>query len=350
MAIGAGIAAAGAIASGVIGSRSAKKAAEAQIYAMQQALAYQSMQVDKAVKELEKIGIPSVEAQQIVLQNPQLAGLEEIIELPESEITQIQRDADLAMQQRQALETLSEMGEAGLTPEEKAARREMMRDVSAQVEARDKAILQSMQERGMAGSGAELAQRLAASQAGAERAGKESASLAAQANKRALEAMMSRGELAGKIRGQEFGEELQKAQAADAIAKFNVQQRADVQARNLARKQALLDERRKTAIAQETYNKQLQQQQFENQLRLAQAKASALTGSAQMVGGTMSRMGDPAAAYQTAKGGALGQAIGGVTSAIGGYMASRPQTTQTQTAPQTTAYNWQAPTGSTRVS
>lgn len=321
--VGAVVVAVASIASAVVSSSGAKKAAAKKAAAAAAALAYQKKQISIAVNELQAVGVPTLEAQKIVMQNPQLAGLEEIIELPKSEVSKIETDAGLSMQQRESLATISDMGEAGLTPEETAQRRTLMRSVSAQSEARDKAISQEMMERGQTGGGQELAMKLAASQAGAERGAQEASDLSAQANQRALNAIMMKGQLAGDIRSQEFSEKMNKAQAADAITKFNVAQRSDVQNRNLARKQSIMDEKTRLANQQEIYNKELIAKNYQQKLAKAQAIANARLGQmSQSYASNLGRSNDAIAQYDKDKAGATGQAIQGVGSAIGGYAAS----------------------------
>jgi hypothetical protein len=55
------------------------KARKAQSAAMNEAMAFQQAQIDQAIKDLEAIGVPSVEAQKIAITQfaPELVGLEE---------------------------------------------------------------------------------------------------------------------------------------------------------------------------------------------------------------------------------------------------------------------------------
>ena len=183
----------------------------------------------------------------------------------------------------------------------------MMRGVSSSAQARDKSILQNMAERGMGGSGAELIQRLQSSQSGADRASMEQAQLAGQVQNRALDAMMRSGQLGGQIRGQEYAEQGNLASARDRIEQFNQMQR--VQAQN----------------QQEIYNKQLQQQQFENEMAKRQAVASARTMTAQQGvqrAGQIQQAGQARAAGELQAGAAKSQLIGGLAGAgIGAWGA-----------------------------
>jgi hypothetical protein len=86
---------------------------------------------------------------------------------------------------------------------------------------RREAILQNMQQRGFGGSGNELLAQLSSSQAATDRSAQEGLNIAGMAQQRALDAMMQSGNLAGGIRGQDFGEQARIADARDAVSRFN---------------------------------------------------------------------------------------------------------------------------------
>ena len=299
---------ASAAASLISGSKARKAMREAQ----DKALAFQQAQIDAAVAELEKVGVPPLEAQKIVVQYPELVGLEEVEELGPSRFEEYEVAPELAGAQREALEALAEVGEAGLTPAERAERRAMIREIGAQQQAQQQAILQQAQARGMGGSGAELIAQLQASQAGAERMQRAGEAQQQAAERRALEAIGARAGLAGQVRGQEFQEFGAKASAADRIAEFNRRQRAEAQLRNLQRRQAAEEARIAAQNLQERYNKELLQQRYQNELARAQAIAGARTGGtggmAQMIAAGGQQRGQQYA--QTGK--AISEAIAGI--------------------------------------
>ena len=80
-----------------------------------------------------------------------------------------------------------------------------------------------MAQRGVGGSGVELAARLGANQASADRMSRESDTLVQQAQQRAMDAMMNQANLGGQIRSQDYGEQSNLASARDAMNKFNTQ-------------------------------------------------------------------------------------------------------------------------------
>lgn len=86
---------------------------------------------------------------------------------------------------------------------------------------RREAIMQNMQQRGFGGSGNELLAQLSSSQAATDRSAQEGLNVAGMAQQRALDAMLQGGNLAGGIRGQDFGEQSKIAQARDEVSRFN---------------------------------------------------------------------------------------------------------------------------------
>lgn len=190
--------------------------------------------------------------------------------------------------QLDALSRLSQIAdEGGLTLADKAALNQITGQLARRDAAARAATREEMQARGTLGSGAELASRLAAQQESSQLASQRGMDVAAQAQQRALDAIMQRGGLAGQMRGQEFGEQSQAAQAKDIMARYNA------------------DARRR---AQE-YNLGLAQQQFENQMRKTGAQVGTKTGQGNL-------------AFQEAQGTRMGGA---------GYSASLGKTAEAAT-------------------
>ncbi len=128
--------------------------------------------------------------------------------------------------QQRALDQLSNVqAQGGLQLQDRAALNDIQSGVAQQERASRGRILDSMRQRGMGGSGAELAAMLSSGQAGADRASKEGLGVAAQAQRRAYEAIMDRGRMGGDVRGQDFNERARAAEAQDRIAEYNAQAR-----------------------------------------------------------------------------------------------------------------------------
>lgn len=116
------------------------------------------------------------------------------------------------------------VADGGMTAMDKANMSRMTNSVNQQDRGRREAIQQGMARRGMGGSGMDLLAQLQSSQGSTDRAAQQGLDIQGMAQARALEAMMQSGQLGGAIRGQDFGEDAAKAQAADAIARFNAGQ------------------------------------------------------------------------------------------------------------------------------
>lgn len=254
--------------------------------------------MNEALQMLAGVNLPDTEKMRLALESPQVQGIlqpyqEQAQQLGPTAQEGITLDPRLRQAQMQALETLSKMGKEGLTAEDRMALNTVRRSVAGEEQSRQKAILQQMAERGVGGSGVELAARLQSSQSSADRAGQESDRLLAMAQRRMLEGVTQAGQLGGQIRGQEYGEQADVARAKDTIQQFNALQRAGVgqrnvsglnqaQAGNLANAQRVSEAGVSTRNAQQQYNKQLEQQKFENEMRKAQAMASAKMGQGSM--------------------------------------------------------------------
>lgn len=273
----------GSIGSGLLGKSAADNAAE-----QAQRLAQES------VAEYEKIGIPTIEAQRLALEKFKSAGqltpeLEQALITPDTEMKQISVSPEVRDAQLQALNQLKQISQGGQTISDKAALEEGLGEVAARQRGSREAILQQMRNRGMSGSGMELAAQLQGQQAATQNANQVGLNAAAQAQNRALQALMQQGQLAGQVRTQEFGEKSKSAEAQDLINRFNTNQRADVQQRNIANlnqaqaanlqnAQNIMNQNTQLANQEQQANKALLQQQFQNQMQLNQAKANARAG------------------------------------------------------------------------
>lgn len=280
--------AAGSIASSMISSSKAAKQAEA-------ALAQQKEFTERAIAELEKVGIPSVEAQKIVLETPDMVfqyapQLEQEFPDVKSTFQTIETDPRLQEYQSEALSGIKSRADEGLTAEEEAEISALRRGTAQQAAARDASILQNLEQRGMGGSGAELMSRMASSQAAAQQASIDSENQAKLVAQRKLEALQSLGNMAQSQQGQQFNQAAQKSSAMDAMALANRNLAANQQSTNVAAqnkaalsaaemKQQLENTRATTANAQEQYNKELLQKEYENKMKKATALSNTYIGA-----------------------------------------------------------------------
>ena len=278
--LGAALPLVGDLLGGLFGSSEEEEAAKKQQQALQQIMGLSAPELRDLQLEMQ------AEAGRL---DPEAEG---VVTLGPSRMDQVSADPALKAQQMRALSSWSEMGKAGMTAEERGELNKMRLMAARDQKARQDAILQSRQARGMAGSGDELAAQLLASQAGAELASQEGDRLAAQAQNRALQAIAQSGNLAGSLRSQDVGEQSDKARAADAIAQFNAANQQSVGSRNVGARniaqqanlqnlQNIMNQNVDTRNQQQKFNRiDLAQQRYENQRQLAAMKAAALGGAA----------------------------------------------------------------------
>jgi hypothetical protein len=142
----------------------------------------------------------------------------------DSRMSDISTDPRLKDNQMAALASLQGIVDSGgMTAQETANLARIQGDVASADKGRRDAILQGMQQRGQSGGGLELLAQLQSSQAATDQASQAGLDINAQAQQRALDAIMNQGNLSGQMRGQDFGEQSQIASAQDAINRFNTQ-------------------------------------------------------------------------------------------------------------------------------
>lgn len=322
--VAAGIGALGSIGGGLIGKKSADEDREKAMF-----LAKQS------VEELTALGIPSVEAQRLVLEEYKNQGiltpeLEQSILLGDSQMGAISLDPRYKQAQLDALTQLQQIGqEGGMTLSDRAAMERELGNITSDERGRRQAILQSVRERGQLGSGLELMAQLQNQQDSAGQARQIGLEKAGMAQQRALDAISQAGNLGGNIRGQEFGEQQAIAQAKDAISKWNAANRQDVlqrnvmaknaaQERNLSQAQQMANSNVDLRNQAQQNNKNLIQQQFQNRFNVEQAKSNARSGQANMLN-------QNAQNTQNMWSG-IGNSVGRLGNTVGQYFNSAPAT------------------------
>lgn len=243
---------------------------------------------EEALQRLRDISVPDIAERQFQIEELVRQGQitpEEATALlqQETQLGAISLDPRLRQAQFAALQQLQQVGtEGGLTAASRASLDEIQRAAAGRERAQRGAILQQFAQRGISGSGLELAAQLGAQQAEAGRVSAEGFQTQALAEQRALQALQQAGALGGQIRGQEFGEQAATAQAQDIINRFNVSQRQNIQLRNigsreeaartnLAETQRISDANVALRNAQRVQRAGLSQQKFGDELALAGA-------------------------------------------------------------------------------
>jgi len=315
--VAAGMAAAG-IASSLIGASAANKISK-------RAMAQQKAIHDEMMARLNAIGIPAIEAQRIMLKDPQLAA--ELVPELAGELAQVntamgdlQADPELKGMQMDALSGIQQRAEGGLTPEDVIELNAIRRDATAGLKGQDASIMQNMEQRGLGGAGAELQQRMMAKQ-DAERAASEAGDRQAAQNYAAkMAALQQMGNVSTQMRGQDFGEQSQVASAKDAMAQFNVANRQrDIdrsnvaQAGNLSNQQNIMNAATGNRNQEQIHNKGLHQQKFNNEM----AKATGQNALSQNLSNAAGQSGANQAANTSNMWSGIGSAVGGAAQMYG---------------------------------
>lgn len=249
-----------------------------------------------AYAELTKLGLPPDLSKEVILQQFQSQGiltpeLEQDIHLEASKTAQITEDKGLRDAQMDVLGTLGQQSRGGLQAGDRQAYNELRAATQRDSEAKRQQILQQMQAQGMGGSGANLITQLQSAQAAEDTQSAGADRIAAEASKRAMEALMNRGQMAGSVRSQDFGVAQAKAAAEDDRNRFLFQNSASQQTRNiaaqnaaqqanLANKQRLSEMNVGQGNTESLRQNQAKRDYWQDQLGLAQAKANALVGQA----------------------------------------------------------------------
>jgi hypothetical protein len=297
----------------VIGGNAAKKAA-----AEAAAISEANYQRNKAL--LESVGIPSVEAQQIALQNPEYVG-DLVAEMQgDTGLKDIATDPQLRQNQMKMLAELQGLSETGLGTVDRIALDEAQTEATSADKSRRAAIMSQMAQRGTMDSGAALAAQLQSSEAANQQAMQQSQNIAKQSATNRMNAITSLASQSGQMEQRDYGRQADAATAQDAIQRFNVGTRNTTAASNLNRKQDIANTTADTANTQEKYNKGLLQQDYTNRLNRAQSIAGMNTSNAN----NQASAALTAGAGKANMIGQIGQAAGNVTRGVMDYYGNQP--------------------------
>lgn len=197
----------------------------------------------------EAFNIPLPELQRMVAE-----------QLGPSAMEGVSADPALQGQQYEALGELGRIADSGgMTLEDKVNYEDAQRQAAQQAMRQRQSILNLMR-RSTGGNvqGASVAAQLGAVGDEQEATALAGAKTAADARRRATEAVLKRGALAGDVRGQQFDEAARRAAARDAVTRYNTTARQTAQ----------------------NYNLGLPQEQFENQRSLAAGRSNTATNNA----------------------------------------------------------------------
>lgn len=306
---GAGIGLLGSI----IGGNKAKKAA-AEAAAIQEA----NYQRNKAL--LESVGIPSIEAQEIALKNPEYVG-DLVAEIQgKSALSEIATDPQLRENQMNQLAELQGLSQTGLGTVDRITLDEAQNEATQADKSRRAGILSQMAQRGMLDSGSTLAAQLQSAESANQQAMQQSQNIAKQASTNRMNAINALANQSSNIESKDYSRQADAATAQDAIQRFNVGTRNTTNASNLANKQNIADATANNANKQEMYNKGLLQQDYTNRLNRAQSIAGLNNSQANNQAQAALTAGQGTANMY----GQIGQAAGNVTRGVVDYYGSQP--------------------------
>ena len=174
-------------------------------------------------------------------------------ELSPTELRKILLDPRLGQAQFDTLSKLDEISNTGMSAIDRARLADIQAQQATEQRGMRDAILGQARQRGMGGSGMELAAQLQAQQEGANLASRQGMDVAAMAQQAAQQAALQRAQLAGEMGQQSFGQQSTINQAQDAINRFNQENQNMATARNL--------DLRQTLAGQNTMNRNLTNQQ-----------------------------------------------------------------------------------------
>ncbi len=236
--------------------------------------------------------------------------------LPAGVINQAMRNKQL-----QALGGVEQLSQTGLSAIDRAALSEIQNEIAMQERGQRESILQNMAQRGISGSGQELAAQLQSSQAASQLASQQGLQQAAQAQRARAEALANLSEMATGLEQTDFQRQAQRAQAQDVINQFNTQNRNTAGLRNLQTKQELanLNAQERNRIAQaniDLANQQTMQNQVNRPLAQYGLQSQYTSALSQGIGG----VGQAQTQQQLANQQAMAQGLGtGLT--VGGTVA-----------------------------
>lgn len=178
---------------------------------------YGSRPIDLQNLEFQKYDAPTAYTAQDIYDPETLSDTElaEVLTNP--------RLADLYGIQTDVLKGLGEYSKQGMSAIDNARLTEIQNQINQQNRGNQEAILQNMAQRGLAGSGSELAARLNAQQGSAQSGYLAGSQLAGDAAQRAFQALQSQGAYAGQMTDQQYQQLANEAQAQDMINRYNTE-------------------------------------------------------------------------------------------------------------------------------
>ncbi len=194
----------------------------------------------QAMDSFNAVKTPDLSALQVQLQKAVIAGQitpeqAEAQLLNSNAFNDIKSDPSLVGAQKQALQSLQDIGNGGgLTALDKAGIQDITDIQEQENKSAGDSVIANARARGMGNSNLSAVQRLISQQGSADRAAKRGLGIASDAEARALDALKSAGTQATGMRAEDQSEQQAKAVAQNDIDKFNAANRTDVSKFNTA--------------------------------------------------------------------------------------------------------------------
>lgn len=244
------------------------------------------------------------------------------------EILSNKRLGSLYGTQEDVLSKLGDYSQEGMSAIDRARLAEVQNEINQQNRGNQEAILQNMAQRGLAGSGSELAARLNAQQGSSQAGFLAGSNIAGQAAQRAFEALQAEGAYASGLQGQQYSQLSNAAQAQDMINQYNTQMSNTAGMEDWRNRQniANMNTAATNQIAQQNTDLANQATQYNvtqkpmNQYAMQSNQASM---AQQGLGNQANISAQNAAGNQQFWGGLLGSAIQGGSYAGGQYLAKK---------------------------
>jgi hypothetical protein len=234
------------------------------------------MDMFKSIQTPEEKGIVMAELKAAGTLDP---VMEQNILAGDTEMRKISLDPAYKQAQMGALKQLQDLGKSGgLDEMDKANLEAANMKARSEAQGQRQQVAEEMGRRGMSSSGLSMVQSQMAGQSAANAQRGADLQIQGEARRRALEAMLKGGQLAGDIRGQDFNEQSQAAQAQDMLNKFNVSNQLGVQSRNVGAQNTAQASNLSEAQRRLDYNTKLPYEQAQQSYKDKMARASGAAG------------------------------------------------------------------------
>ena len=219
---------------------------------------------------------------------------------------------------------------------------EIQNQIATQERGQRESILQNMAQRGLSGSGQELAAQLQSSQAASQQASTQGMQQAAQAQRARVDALTNLSNMATGIESTDFERQAQKAQAQDVINQFNTQNRNVAGLRDLDLQQSLRNEFEREKMRVSQANTDLEnQQRLQNKVKRPLAQYGLQTDYASGLSQGIGGIGQTQTQQQLANQQAMSQGLGtglSVGGGLAGAALSRPTPATTKPTSTNVSY------------